>query len=125
VTASPAPIQTLGPVTEARFAAAFADGATVTAKAAADLLGLDVKTLGALTDALTIRAVRRGKLRAYTEHDLRAYLLDGPGIGAADREKPWASGSRSKAGSGITNSGLRVVAFTDRPASKRAARPKR
>ena len=67
----------LGPATEALFERAFRDAATISAQAAAQLLGLDVKTLRAMTDDQTIRAVRRGKLRSYTEADLRAYLTKG------------------------------------------------
>ena len=61
----------LGPVTERRFAEAFAAGAVITAKAAAELIGLDVKTLDALSEGQVIRSVPRGKRRAYTERDLR------------------------------------------------------
>lgn len=68
----------LGPVTEARFRQTFANTALVTAKAAADLIGLDTDTLAAMTDDGTVRAVRRGRLRSYTEHDLRAFLLSSP-----------------------------------------------
>lgn len=66
----------LGPATERRFAEAFADAVMLTRKAAAELIGVDVKTLDALHDAGLVRAVRRGKLRAYTELDLRTYLLE-------------------------------------------------
>lgn len=68
-------LQSLGPATEARFARAFEDGALITKQAAAQLLGLDVGTLDALTTDGVIRAVPRGKRRAYTEHELRAFLL--------------------------------------------------
>lgn len=69
---------TLGPITEHRFAEAFKDRALASAKVAAKLVGLDVDTLSAMADAGIIRAVRKGRLRSYTEHALRAYLLDGP-----------------------------------------------
>lgn len=75
--ASPA-AKMLGPITEHRFAEAFNDRALASAKVAAKLVGLDVDTLSAMADAGIIRAVRRGRLRSYTEHALRAYLLDGP-----------------------------------------------
>lgn len=70
--------KSLGPVTEQRFAEAFKNGALASAKVAAKLVGLDVDTLSAMADAGIIRAVRKGRLRSYTEHALRAYLLDGP-----------------------------------------------
>lgn len=108
----------LGPTTERRFAEAFADAALITAKKAAELVGLDVGTLSALSDRQIIRAVRRGSRRAYTERDLRAYLIEGP-------DAEWVSPSQRKAGSGTTISSSRVVAFTDRPARLRVAQPKR
>jgi len=70
----------LGAVTEARFAQAFAHSSILTKKAAAALIGLDEKTLDAASDAKIIRAVRKGAHRAYTERDLRAYLLEGPDV---------------------------------------------
>lgn len=68
----------LGPATEARFARAFADSAVITRQAAAALLGVDAGTLDSLTTAHVIRAVPRGRRRAYTERDLRDYLLRAP-----------------------------------------------
>lgn len=65
----------LGPVTEARFADVFGKGATATAVAAAGLLGIDPETLTAMTDQGIVRAVRKGKLRSWTEADLRNYLM--------------------------------------------------
>jgi hypothetical protein len=70
----------LGPVTEGRFSAAFSTRAVVDKATAAKLIGLDVKTLDALSDARVIRAVRKGAHRAYTERDLRLYLIEGPDI---------------------------------------------
>lgn len=70
----------LGPVTEARFAEAFANRAIIDKSAAADLLGMDVKTLDAMTAAGLIRSVSKGVHRAYTERDLRLYLLEGPDV---------------------------------------------
>jgi hypothetical protein len=72
--------QPLGPVTEARFAVAFADRAIIDKATAAGLLGMDVKTLDAMTTEGLVRAVTRGAHRAYTERDLRLYLLAGPDI---------------------------------------------
>lgn len=77
---SAAPDLQLGPVTEGRFAEAFGRRAVVDKRTAADLIGLDVKTLDALSDAKVIRAVRKGAHRAYTERDLRLYLIEGPDI---------------------------------------------
>ncbi|MFD3264028.1 hypothetical protein [Phenylobacterium ferrooxidans] len=42
---------------------------------AARLIGVDAGTLDALTADGIIRAVPRGKRRAYTERDLRCFLL--------------------------------------------------
>lgn len=89
------PTGPLGPMTEARFAAAFAHSSILSKKAAAELIGLDEKTLDALSDAKVIRAVRKGAHRAYTERDLRTYLLEGPDVECAtpqQRPRP-AAGS--------------------------------
>jgi hypothetical protein len=85
----------LGPITESRFREAFATTATLTSKAAAALIGLDVDTLGEMTDLGVIRAVRRGRLRSYTERDLRAYLLEGPDAPERRRAKRNAGGPRA------------------------------
>lgn len=71
----------IGPATEARIMAAFAEKAMLTAEETAGLLGNDVKSLRALTDAGIIRAVRRGGggHRAYTEGDIRSYLTESVG----------------------------------------------
>ncbi|RRN64677.1 helix-turn-helix domain-containing protein [Caulobacter sp. 602-1] len=100
----------LGPVTEQRFFEAFSDTALVPAKIAARLVGLDTDTLSEMTDEGLIRAVRKGRLRSYTEHDLRAYLLEGPDAPPRERKpKQVVAASRG-----------RVVPF-----SKRAAAGKR
>lgn len=70
----PAGVRPLPPSAEQRIAAVFEDGLLATAKAVAALIRVDVKTLRAMTDEGVIRAVRRGKRRAYTEADVRAYL---------------------------------------------------
>lgn len=107
----------LGPTTEARFAVAFAKGATITRKAAAELLGFDVRTLDANVEAGLIRRVWRGKVPAYTERDLRAYLSS---------EAVECPSIRSPApGSGSTTSRSRVAAFTARPARLRVVPPSR
>ena len=68
----------LGPATEARIAAAFAAGVTITAEACSKLLGVNPKALREMTDAGLIRAVRRGKVRGYIEIDVRTYLAESP-----------------------------------------------
>jgi hypothetical protein len=95
----------LGPLTEARFESAFSCGATITAKAAADLLGVDVRTLGDMTDEGVVRAVPRGKLRAYTERDLRAYLAEGTAECRPSTTRPKVSAPRP---------GGKVLPFTQR-----------
>lgn len=97
----------LGPVTERRFAEAFAAGAVITAKAAAELIGLDVKTLDALSEGQVIRSVPRGKRRAYTERDLRAYLTDEHGASCP-------SINPSSAKSRAAPRPLQVVGFSQR-----------
>lgn len=91
----------LGPVTEARFADAFATRAVVDRKVAACLIGVDVKTL----DALPIRSVPKGAHRGYTERDLRTYLLEGSVAECAPPEpKPKARPAPT----------LKVVNFSER-----------
>ena len=64
----------LGPTTEIRFREAFSDGALITAKAAASLLGVDVDTLSEMTAQGKIRAVPRGRRRSYSEASLRSFV---------------------------------------------------
>jgi len=110
---------TIGPATEALIQAAFASSCTITANAAAQVLGFDVKTLRNMTDEGLIRAVPRGTagVRAYTEGDIRAFLTESAA--------PCPSIAPRKARTGSTTSNKKVVDFTDRRASKRAAQPKR
>lgn len=96
--------QGLGPVTEERFREVFSVGALACAKVAARLVGLDADTLNEMTDQGIIRAVRRGRLRSWTEGDLRAYLLEGPD--APERRKEPKRTSPTGRG--------RVVPFTKR-----------
>jgi hypothetical protein len=109
----------LGPITEARIAAAFADCCVLTAEKTAELIGLDVRTLREMTDASIIRAVRRGagKTRAYTEGDIRAYLTESAA--------PCRSTKRPRAPTGSTTSRSNVVGFTARLASEANAPRKR
>ena len=107
----------IGPATEARIIAAFSQACLITADAAADLLGMDVKTLRTMTEASIIRAVRRGRLPAYTEGDIRAYLTESPA--------PCRSTSPKRAPTGNTTSSSKVVGFMARRASKAAARQSR
>lgn len=67
-------IPIIGPTTEARIEAAFAEACIITAVATSGLMGCDPKTLREMTDASIIRAVRvgAGKTRGYTEGDIRA-----------------------------------------------------
>jgi|GEM_PF-954457 len=71
----------IGPATEARILAAFAHTALLSAEATGDLLGMDAKSVRAITDAGALRAVRRGggSTRAYTEGDIRYYLTESAG----------------------------------------------
>jgi hypothetical protein len=78
----------LGPATEARFAQAFADRAIVTARTAAQLIGVDIKTLHGLTAKRALRYVLRGNLPAFTERDLRAYLTDPQPVAEPDPKRP-------------------------------------
>ncbi|MDY6922790.1 MAG: hypothetical protein SWI22_02375 [Pseudomonadota bacterium] len=109
----------IGPVTEARIADAFARSCTITAKAAADLIGCDVKTLATMTDDGVIRAVRKGARSsfAYTEGDIRAYLTESAA--------PCRSISQPRAASTPTISNTRVVDFTALRASKANGRRKK
>ena len=85
---------------------------------AARLIGVDEKTLAALSERRVIRFVPRGKLRGYTERDLRAYLTE-------EHEAPCPSTSPLRAASGNTTSSLKVGAFTARRGKLRDAPPKR
>ncbi|UPT53185.1 hypothetical protein [Synechococcus phage Yong-M4-211] len=97
-------MSTLGPITDARFAEAFAHKAIIPCAQAAALVGVDEKTLA----ILPIPSVPRGKQRGYTEIALRTYLLEG-----ADLECP--SIARPRAGSGSSTSSCKVTAITDLP----------
>jgi len=94
----------LGPNTEARFARVFGKRALATASDAADLLGVDVETLNALSDANVIRAVRPSKCRRWTEADLRAYILEGPDAPLREKKRPPVAASGR----------CKVVPFTQR-----------
>ena len=107
----------IGRATEALLMAAFSETCLLTAKATARLLGMDVKTLDNLADDQTIRAVRRGNLRAYTEGDIRTYLTESVG--------PCPSINQPRAPTSNTTSKSKVVDFMALRASQRAARPKK
>lgn len=100
----------LGPVTEARFADAFSTRAVVDKSTAARLIGLDVKTLDALSDRRIVRAVRKGAHRAYTERDLRLYLLEGPDV-ECELEEPTAVNSPKPR---APRPNLKVINFSER-----------
>ena len=72
------PAAPLGAATEARLLAAFADKAVLSSGETCAFLGIDTKSLRALTNDGVIRAVRRGGggHRAYTEGDIRAFLTE-------------------------------------------------
>lgn len=104
----------LGPVTEARFAEAFGARAVVDKATAARLIGLDVKTLDALSDQHVIRAVRKGVHRAYTERDLRLYLLEGPDVECVADQKPPINAPKPRAARPASS----VVNFSERRRAK-------
>jgi excisionase family DNA binding protein len=105
------------PATDARLAEAFSRTLLLTAREAAALIGLDVKTLARMTDTGAIRAVRRGKLRAYTEADIRAFLTEDAS------PCPSTSPLKAPTSSSISLSG--AAGFTDRPARLHDAPPRR
>ncbi len=107
-----------GGPTERLIRAAFATTALITAKAAATLLGVDVKTLRGMTNEGMIQAVRRGRLHAYTEAAIRKFLTEEMG-------QQCRSTSRRRAASSSTISNIKVVDFTVPRARKRAARPRK
>ncbi|QUD90431.1 helix-turn-helix domain-containing protein [Phenylobacterium montanum] len=105
----------IGVRTEARIDHAFADRALITALAAAALLGLDVKTLRALTDAEVIRAVTVNRVRRYSEAEIRRYLIEGPSA-------PCPSTNRTRAPTSNTTSSSRVVGISELRAKRLAAK---
>lgn len=109
----------IGPATERRIQMAFETACLLTAKATANLLGLDEGTLRSMAEKGVIRSVRRGagNVRAYTEGDIRAYLTESEG--------PCPSTSQPRAPTSSTTSNSKVVAFTELRALKRAGQPKR
>lgn len=116
----------LGPVTERRFEEAFKDSALVTAKAAASLIGLDEKTLKAMTMDGAIQACPRGRRHAYSEGALRDYLTNPPPIPTSSKDLgPGSAISRRKAGSGGTTTRPRPMTFTAIQMAKKAEKLKR
>ena len=108
--------------TERLLAEAFGTSATITAKTAARVLGLDEKTLRAMAVVGVIRSLTAGaKTRRYTEAHLRAYLA-GERFGEV---KPCPSIGQRRAGSGTTTSSTEVVDITVRRAQQLAAGRKR
>lgn len=102
----------IGPATERRIMMAFAETSLLTCGATSKLLGIDEKSLRALTDDGVIRAVRRGggRTRAYTEGDIRAYLTEG--VAPAREAKRKAT---------VPSAG-KVVPFTERKVGRGAKR---
>lgn len=84
----------IGPVTEARIQAAFAEAAVIGGEAAAALIGCSPKTLNELADAGAIRAVRKGggSSRGYTEGDIRLYLTQSAAPSRGPRPRATAPG---------------------------------
>ena len=115
----------LGPITEARFSDAFSKGALATLKAAAELVGLDEKTLKAMTVSGVIQGTPRGRLVGYSEMALRAYLLNPMPISSPEEKVTCQSTSRRKAASGTTTSSTKAVGFMAQRALRLAARPTR
>jgi len=111
VTAANDTTAVIGPATERRLEAAFAETCLLTCQGTARLLGLDEKSLRALTDKGVIRAVRRGggRTRAYTEGDIRAFLTESA---APCKAEP--------APKRVTVPCRKVVSFTERRRLKRA-----
>lgn len=90
----------LGHATERLLAEAFAQAATITAARAAELLGVDEKTLRGAAQAGLIGSIPTGGgLRRYTEADLRAYL-GRPRDVPVQKEQPCPSISRQRVASG-------------------------
>ena len=69
------------------------------------MIGLDEKTLNALSDQKIVRTVKKGAHRAYTERDLRAYLLEGPEVECTPKKPTASTGMRPN---------LRVMPFSER-----------
>lgn len=104
-------VPTIGPATARRIEMAFAaaDACVLTCKATARLIGVDEKSLRALTDAGAIRAVRRGggATRAYTEQDIVDYLTQGAAPARAAKARATGNGQ------------AKVVPFTQRKTGAR------
>lgn len=104
-------VPTIGPATARRIEMAFtaADACVLTCKATARLIGVDEKSLRALTDTGAIRAVRRGAgaTRAYTEQDIVEYLTQS------------AAPLREAKARATGNSVSRVIPFSQRKTTTR------
>jgi len=109
----------LGAATEARLAVTFADGPLATAKAVADCLHVDEKTLRAMTERGQIASVlvgAKGTTRRYTETDVRAFLS---GPRAPVQPKLEAQPCPPRAGSPRKRPGAQIIGFS---AARKAAR---
>jgi hypothetical protein len=100
----------IAPATEALFAAAFAESALITARAAARLLGIDEKTLAALVAADAIETVLIGRQKRFSEAGIRAFISSGGNaLKRPDTGRVSARGPRQKG-------------FTELAAERQAAR---
>lgn len=104
----------LGQATEKLLERTFERVALITAARAAEILGIDEKTLGRLVDAGAIQPVLVSeRTKRYAEADLRAYLARRTEI------KPCQSTSQTRAVSGSMTSSTSVVGFTAARAKRR------
>ena len=95
------PLDHLGHATERLLGEAFAKTATITAARAAEVLGLDEKTLRGAAQAGLIGSIPTGGgLRRYTEADLRAYLGRPRETPAQKEPAPCPSTNRQRVASG-------------------------
>lgn len=112
----------LPPATERMVMAAFDRAPLITAQKAAELLGVDEKTLRIMGESGVIRSVIVGaSTRRYTEADIRAFLA-GERFGEV---KLCQSTNRRTARSGNMTSNTGVIGFTEARAKRLARKPKR
>lgn len=109
----------LGPITEARLSHAFANGLLLTAKATAELLSIDTKTLSRMTACGLISCVAvGGSSRRYSEANVRQFL-----------QREWIEGelevaARTRArSSAVSPSPRDAPAFTSLKPSKKTPLP--
>ncbi|MEH0194522.1 hypothetical protein V7S57_02185 [Caulobacter sp. CCNWLY153] len=119
----------IGPMTEARIRAYFERKPIITAKACADLLDLDPKTLRGMTAQGLINCVltgAKGTTKAYTEADVRDYFTRPRApVRPQELDKPCPSISRKARASINSTSNTKVVGFTEALARRRSEKPKK